>query len=205
MKAIGGIYWPDDVGEKWRHAFKHVKSLDFALRRCVAKGRLRTAVQAGGNIGLWPLALARSFARVVTFEPDAVSRACLARNVRSARVEVRPEAVGDAFGRADIVRASLGSHYVAPGTSVEVVPIDALAIDDLDLLQLDVEGSELAALRGAASTIARCRPAVVQVELREFSARYGATDAEVVAFLRSLGYREAARLPGNDVAFEEVA
>ena len=89
MIAIEGLYWPDDVGTKWRHSLRHVRSLEWAIARCK---RRRTAVQAGGNIGLWPRRLAHSFDRVITFEPDDISRECLACNVPS-NVEVRAEAL----------------------------------------------------------------------------------------------------------------
>ena len=56
--------------------------------------------------------------------------------------------------------------------SADTVPVvtldDELAdLDRLDLLKLDIEGGELSALRGAASTIARLRPTLV-VELNPF-------------------------------------
>lgn len=44
---------------------------------------------------------------------------------------------------------------------VSLLTIDAMGIDDLALLQLDVEGFELPVLRGAATTIERTRPLVV--------------------------------------------
>jgi FkbM family methyltransferase len=203
---VEGLWWPDDVAGKWRHALKHLHSLDWALQRLASRGRpMRTAVQAGGNVGLWPQRMAeRGFARVVSFEPDATCRACLARNV-SFRVQVRPEALGEARHPSGLRRASLGSHALVPGgEGVDVMPLDELCLTDVDLLQLDVEGYEWHALAGATETLARCKP-LVQVELREFTRSYGRSDREVTALLAAHGYRQVALQPGNDVVYEVPA
>jgi FkbM family methyltransferase len=200
MKRIRGYWWPDDVEQKWEHALRHVRSLEWALAHAQKTGRTRVAVQAGGNMGLWPRRMADVFLRVVTFEPDAESRACLVRNV-DARVEVCAEALGAEPGWCDIKHRSLGSHQVVGGADVPVTTIDALGLMELDFLQLDIEGYEWHALQGAAVTLARCRP-LVQLELRGFTEKYGASDAAVVAFLARFGYREVSRQRGNDVVFE---
>ena len=199
MIQIKDFWWPDDVGEKWRHSLKHVKSLEWSLARCA---RRRTAVQAGGNMGLWPRRMSEVFERVITFEPDAISHACLRRNTFDrANVQIRAEALGEAIARCSVQHRSLGSHQVTAGISVPMTTVDALGLDDVDLLQLDIEGYEWHALMGAVETIRRCRPQI-QVELRGFTEKYGSSDAAVQTLLASLGYREVTRQAGNDVVFE---
>lgn len=46
----------------------------------------------------------------------------------------------------------------APGYKVNLLTIDDLECERLDLAKLDLNGMELEALRGAAATLARCRP-----------------------------------------------
>lgn len=196
MTRIEGFYWPDDVGEKYRHALAHLGSLEWAMAACATR---RTAVQAGGNIGLWPKRLAEAFDQVYTFEPEPISRACLERNVFQ-NVIVSDAALGAAVGRCGIKRRSLGSHLVTEGDTVPVTTVDALALADLDFLQLDVEGYEWHALKGAVETIGRCHP-LIQVELRGFTDKFGQTDAEVRTLLATLGYREVAQRPGSDFVF----
>lgn len=201
MTEIHGLYWPDDIrASQCVHSLKHVRSLEWAIARCKQR---RTAVQAGGNIGLWPKRLAEFFARVITFEPDEVSRQCLFANVPPS-VEVHADALGSKAGTCDIQHKSLGSHEVVEGTSIPVVTIDDLGLDDLDFLQLDIEGCEWHALAGAVHTLVHCRP-LIQVELRNFTERYGKSDHEVRTFLSSLGYHEVSEQPGNDVVFEVAA
>lgn len=197
MIQIEGIWWPDDVGESWRHSLRHVGSIEWAIAHC----RLtRTAVQAGGNIGLWPRRLAQDFARVITFEPEPRSRACLLMNVPE-NVIVLPMALGASPGVCSIDARGLGSHSVTPGDDIEVTTVDALGLHDVDLLQLDIEGYECQALRGAYETLQRCRP-LVQVELRSFTERYGDTDDDLRQLLKELGYVQVAKQPGSDFVFE---
>lgn len=191
--------WPADTRESQKdHALNHVRSAELAISLCKQH---RTAIQAGGNVGLWPMRMARSFELVLTFEPEPVSRAVLAENVATlTNVSVRAEALGESHGACGISRRSLGSHNVTDGASVDIITIDSLGLYDVDLIQLDIEGYELRALRGAVETIRRCRP-VIQVELRGFTAKYGDSDEALIAFLAELGYREKARVPGADVVF----
>lgn len=200
MIQIQGVWWPDTVGETWRHAMEHAKSIEWAIAYCKRKG---VAVQAGGNIGLWPMRLSNFFDRVITFEPDTVSRACLQQNV-SGNVTVYSEALGDVAGACCIKHRGLGSHRVMDGQDVPVVTIDSLNLETVDFLQLDIEGYEWHALKGAEATIARCRP-VIQVELRDFTWKYGKTDYAVRCLLRDLGYTAVSSQPGSDFVFAQVA
>lgn len=197
MTKIEGLYFPDDVGTKWAHSIAHVGSLEWAMTACQHH---RVAVQAGGNVGLWPRRMAEVFATVYTFEPEPISRECLEQNVYK-NVIVSPAALGEKVGTCAIKRRSLGSHSVQDGDTVQVTTIDALNLEHLDLLQLDVEGYEWHALMGGLVTIARCHP-VIQVELRNFTEKYGHTDAEVTDILRSLGYECVTQRPGSDYVFK---
>jgi len=41
---------------------------------------------------------------------------------------------------------------------VSIIPLDALCLDNIGFMKIDVEGSELNVLKGAKETIERCRP-----------------------------------------------
>ena len=191
--------WPEGTRDSQKeHALHHLGSAELAISLC---RKHRVAIQAGGNVGLWPMRMARSFQRVITFEPEPVSRQCLSENVADfANVEVRGEALGESSGRCGIARRSLGSHNITDGEDCEVLALDSLGLIDVDLLQLDIEGYELRALRGAEATIRASHP-VIQVELRGFTEKYGDSDAGLIAFLAGLGYRERAKVQGSDVVF----
>lgn len=192
-----GLWWPDDVGEKWQHALKHVSSIEVGIEHCTTR---RTAIQAGGNVGLWPRRLAETFTRVFTFEPDDESRRCLVQNVPS-NVMVSALALGTHVGRCGFQHRSLGSHRVVEGgAGVGIMPIDDLGLYDVDFIQLDIEGYEYHALMGALRTIRSSHP-VIQVELRGFTEHFGRTDDDVLQLLRNLGYRQVATAPGSDFIF----
>lgn len=201
MIQIHGLWFPNDVGDKWQHALMHVKSLEWAIAHVRQR---RTAVQAGGNVGLWPRRLGAAFQRVITFEPDAVSRACLIENVPT-NVQVMDCALGAAAGACAVRHKGLGSHHVCDGDAIAMQTVDALALADLDFLQLDVEGYEWSVLKGAAETIDRCRP-LIQLELRPPQlARYDSRAVDVREWLAARGYREVSAQQGSDYVFAQVA
>ena len=192
------------VPEKDRHCFFAVLSeapdLGASLDLCK---EFRTAIQAGGNIGIYPAALAQRFARVYTVEPDAANFAALQINTSNQqKIIARRAAFGKERGRAAIDQIqpdNIGAHQIQLGDEFEVITIDSLGVTDCDLLQLDVEGSEHEALLGAIATIEASWP-VITLELKTLGERYGYTDADTINLLAGMGYEIADRV-NRDVIF----
>ena len=192
------------VPEKDRHCFFAVLSeapdLGASLDLCK---EFRTAIQAGGNIGIYPGALAQRFARVYTVEPDAANFAALQINTSNKqKIIARRAAFGKERGRAAIDQIqpdNIGAHQIQQGDEFEVITIDSLGVTDCDLLQLDIEGSEHEALLGAIATIEASWP-VITLEMNGLSARYGYTDADTINLLAGMGYEIADRV-NRDVIF----
>lgn len=169
------------------------------------------AVQAGGNLGVFPLVLAESFAAVYTFEPDPDNFAKLRANARAKNVHAYCAALGPEAGVCTLSRLrrkEQGSGHQHEGLvhvarvgegPTPVVTIDSFDLPVLDLIYLDIEGFELFALRGATATLARCRPVVV-VEINQNQRFMGLEPGEVAAFLQAQGYAVRATLK-NDVVF----
>ena len=82
-----------------------------------------------------------------------------------------------------------GSNLAPVGQPTTVVTIDSLGIDDLSVIQLDVEGSELAALQGAEAAINKSRPAILIEDNRK----------NCSGFLRGLVYQSAGAIPGLEI------
>ncbi|WP_410788749.1 FkbM family methyltransferase [Kribbella sp. C-35] len=142
-------------------------------------------LDVGANIGAHALTAAKRLrelggGRVIAFEPAADSAAKLgagaARN--DVQLEVVPAALGErrelatlrADSRYDEADAGVRSLY-GDGEVVQEVPVLRLddwarehELDRLDVVKLDIEGAELAALAGASRTIKRLRPRAVLVE-----------------------------------------
>ncbi len=176
------------------------------LRRWVRPGFV--AFDIGANIGTYTVPLSRLVGptgRVVAFEPNRPTFACLRHNVRQnrlANVVALRAAAGPHPGRAALVvtDANYGEVHLAPGVpaadqpGVTVTTVDTevarLGLERVDFIKLDVEGFELAALRGARDTLARTSDLVVQTEIvAAHAARYGFGLEELVAFFAELGYR----------------
>jgi FkbM family methyltransferase len=173
------------IGELERSAGRYQTEFSLFVRRILAPDAV--VIDGGAHIGVLSVLLAslcRS-GRVYAFEPGPGSRAHLVDNVAANHLDnvvVEDAALYDADG--EIVFAfdetyPAGSHVDAHGRSVRSVRLDSWAnargIERLDLLKLDVEGSELAVLDGAQETIRRFRPVAIiecnPVALRRFGGR----------------------------------
>jgi FkbM family methyltransferase len=173
------------IGELERSAGRYQTEFSLFVRRTLEPDAV--VVDGGAHIGVLTVLLAslcRS-GQVYAFEPGPASRGHLVDNVAANHLDnvvVEDAALYDADG--EIVFAfnetyPAGSHVDAEGRSVRSVRVDSWArargIERLDLLKLDVEGSELAVLAGAQETIERFRPvAIVECNppaLRRFGGR----------------------------------
>jgi FkbM family methyltransferase len=171
------------------------EDLDFALKHV---RRFAVALQAGGACGLWPVALARRFARVHTFEPDATNFACLEHNTRAwANITAVRGALGRNAGRValhldDCEANNCGAYYVDGTGDIPQYTIDDLRLERLDLLCLDVEGRELDVLCGATQTLRAYRP-VIMLECKDLPhmARWRVRADDAAAHLKALGWHLA--------------
>ncbi|MEU9122325.1 FkbM family methyltransferase [Streptomyces sp. NPDC048506] len=136
-----------------------------------------TAVDVGGWYGPWTQRLARRADRVVTIEPvphlarliasvapphvDVVSAAAT-DHAGCATLWLPPDGRGDR-GVSSLVRRELHSTAL----DVPCLPLDTLGLASVTLIKVDVDGAELAVLRGAECTIKRELPSLfVELETR---------------------------------------
>ena len=120
-------------------------------------------------------------------------------------MHVHAEALGRATGKAVLAVSgsdhpghnTIGGFSYAADARAYSVEVDVTSLDDfaaaqrltrLDLLKIDVEGSETAVLQGARESLRRFRPAVV-VEAYDPSLRQlGTSASELLQLLRDSGY-----------------
>lgn len=167
-----GISWRKDLGAWWPD-YDHapVKCMQFVRHGLPAVDRvahfcpqMRTAVQAGGHAGFWPIALAAKFGHVHTFEPERALFDCMVRNCTAPNVTMYRHGLGAANGTAAFKsHISAGSWRVdeAGEHQITLLTVDSLALEDCDAILLDIEGYEPQALDGARATIERCRPVIL--------------------------------------------
>ena len=161
------------VDPDYRHLAWNAEEYD-ALKRHTRDAA--TVLDIGANVGSYTLLFARwvgARGRVYAFEPGSSSRAGLERhlliNDLSDRVTVRAEAVTDRSGAAPFIDAGThGDNRLLPAARPDTTTVPVVSIDEFceaagvapDVIKIDIEGAELAALRGARRTIAARGPAL---------------------------------------------
>jgi FkbM family methyltransferase len=138
--------------------------------------------------------------RVITFEANPtvldVLRQNLTANGVAERVEVVPKALGDSTGRTRFYVSTGGemSSLFAPPVASMPVEVDVVRADEVvsgpvDVVKLDIEGGELAALRGMEGLFAAAPPRALFLECNPaLLERAGTSREELVAWLVAHGY-----------------
>lgn len=192
MKHECGYFWPDSDRICPELLTYEVLDLQKAIDKCKDT---RTVVQAGGNVGVYPAFLSMFFDRVWTFEPDRQNFACLMTNTSELpNIFAMPLALAEKVGEVGVRRypENCGATHITDGKGVITISLDQFELEDVDLIQLDVEGFEYLALLGAYETIMRFRP-VLMLEDRGHGDRYGSTSAVEWA-KTALHYKEIVRV-----------
>lgn len=135
------------------------------------------AIDVGAWWGPWTYWLSRWVSHVIAVEPQPRLAAFLER-VAGANVKVVNAALSDAPGSLTLTvpssrRGQDALASVEPGIEGETMTVPAHRIDDLaadgsvGFIKIDVEGHELAVLRGGEKVIERCAPALlIEIEQR---------------------------------------
>jgi FkbM family methyltransferase len=139
-------------------------------------GRGGIMIDVGAWYGPWSQRLARRADRLVALEPTA--RYHVLRQTLPANAHVVHAAASDHQGSGQLWTAGSGDGAEGLGsivrreihstaTEVQLIRIDDLGLSGVTFIKIDVEGHELAVLRGAADTIRADRPRLLlEVETR---------------------------------------
>ena len=193
---------PDVVNASW-------ESIEEVSYRAFAAEIRRGAVvfDVGAHFGTYTMIAARrggSSARVVAYEPSALTREYLGRHLRWNGIErqviVRPVCCGSSVGETRFfTRPGVpdGSNGILPADGLLETSSPVTRIDEEtrwlhlapDVIKIDVEGAELDVLEGAERTLATGRPRLfVSVHPRQLARRHLTPDA-VVGWLHERSYR----------------
>jgi FkbM family methyltransferase len=174
----------------------------FHLTRLLTRGSV--ILDVGANLGYYSVVLAKALAGdcvVYAFEPVGATFNRLVKHIALNGLEgvVRPLAlaVSSSAGSGRMVSPpdnSGAAHLVGSDglDETQVTTIDAFcaahALTNVQLIKLDVEGSEYAALRGARQLLRECRPTLM-VEVHPCTLkRSGVSADDLLALVRSYGY-----------------
>lgn len=186
MIEASGFHFPSAVDQDQLHKWLALAAdVDKALPYVQHRG---IAIDGGAHVGLWSARLAQHFQWVFAFEPVSENFACLQRNVPGNVIAVNA-ALGEREGLVSFVMEKYSvSHHIHRGetgkqlVTAAVTRIDEFELDNVGFLKLDVEGCELAALAGAATTIARNRP-LLHIEVKHIDRN------QLAAHMQRIHYR----------------
>jgi FkbM family methyltransferase len=169
-------------------------------------------VDLGANAGLLSMVASRAVGpegRVYSFEPSAREFARLKRHVEANRLHnVRAIrcAVSDRMGvlplrvaqRPHAGQNTIGASFGYDGVlldrveTVEATTLDAFVererLESVDLIKMDVEGSELRVLAGAENLLRNFRPAMIVEVVEPALSASGAASTAVIDAIRTAGY-----------------
>ncbi len=175
-------------------------------------------VDVGANEGIFTLlgaAMVGPSGAVHAFEPSPRERGRLTSNLELnglTNVRVHPVALGSTPRTASLsisdqehpghnTLGGFGYPETSEAYSVEVAVrtldqvVEREGLDRVDVMKIDVEGSETAVLQGAEETLRKFRPVII-VEAQEKSLReMGSSIQELIHLIRSHGYE--VRAPGS--------
>ena len=206
MKKVGNYWWPDHDKHWHPVAPSQLADLQNAMKYVKKAG---VAVQAGGNVGVWPKKMAEAFGVVYTFEPDPENFNCLTKNVQEHNVvkfnagladthkmiTVKPPVKNEEF--------NCGAYQTYEGGYIPTLRIDDLDLPGCDLIYLDIEGYELFALQGAKKTIEKYHP-VIALEQKPLPEMYGLLPDEATEYLVALhGYTVKERVHRDTILVKE--
>lgn len=160
-----------------------------------------TFVDVGCNIGAFSLNMARHVSKVISFEPNPRTLIYLRRNVELngfKNIEVVPTGLSDKAGEAELFIQSLGSssfhkhQQIGDSEKVQLTTLDEYLSPNresrVDILKVDVEGHEMACLKGAEKTIDRQDKMVIVLEMDANTFKAGYSKEDYMDFMNKKGF-----------------
>ncbi len=189
---LEGRKWKASSGIRFIKGTYEPKNVE-AIQKTVREDDI--AYDVGAHVGYFSVLMGDivgSGGQVIAFEPRGLNLGYLQRHVsvnNCDNIKIVSKALGDHSGHARLeTRTGSGTGYISDSgdEAVEITSIDELvesgALPPPTFLKIDVEGGEMAVLRGARKVIATQRP-------RMILATHGdEIDAECRALLREWNY-----------------
>jgi len=183
--------------ESYLEGNSHIKGEVWFLRSICEEGMV--ALDIGGNIGITAVTIAKEVGKrgkVYTFEPVLENFEVLERNLTInglKNVKALQLAVSDRVGRTDFYGSSIVPREDAQKTSVRTTNLDTFSnkenLERVDLINMDCDGSELSALKGAGRILRRNDVKVFCEVHHDFLENLGQSVQDIVEYLKALGFQ----------------
>ena len=205
--SCSGQLWPPATDEALENEI-------LPLFEAIASDNPKIAIDAGAAVGMFSIPLLKRFPDLVvfSFEPSFPQRVLLKRNLRRNAVAKRAEIIPICLW-AEAATVSFRTHgYLSGIKGVTSVPgmflakekVPACTLDSwweesgkphVNLLKMDIEGSETEAIAGAQGMLRQCRPLLL---IEAYHLRDGRRTFEAIAMtVASLGYEVREHQPGS--------
>lgn len=195
MKLCNDIWLPDGDAFFQNRGDYERADYDQVIQRCEQR---RTAIDCGAHVGYWSRRLAGDFERVHAFEPVPDHYECLVANTQDYdNITLHNVAVssvnGTVYMRQTVENSGMSTVSTEPTEiAVPMITVDSLAITDVDLIKIDVEGHEQNVLLGAQNTILQYEP-LLFVEILNSQVKH----TGVFDLLQHWGYQQILRVQEN--------
>jgi FkbM family methyltransferase len=216
LTAMGGVRLSGEIVERRKGLWWSLDPSDYVCRDLFWAGAKDAAqvnlilevmkpggvmFDLGANFGYYSVVVADALKQnciIHAFEPNPAALTRLRKNLALNHLHcVSSYGVGvwDCAGSTSVidVDGNSGAAHLVPGGKIPVVTLDGFckehAVNRLDVIKIDVEGSELRVLRGALRTLETLRPAILlELNSRALHAS-GASVEEILDLLDGLRYR----------------
>jgi FkbM family methyltransferase len=212
-----GKYWLPDAEKDWvieTILLGRIWDWDLVnyIERRICPGD--TILDIGANFGQMAVLFSKMVGydgSVHSFEADPFIHSVLEKNVREnncSNVTAHCMAVWDKDGEEiyypepDLEKFDCyGQYGIDPtantGQRLIGTTIDSLNLQKVDLMKIDVQGSDLRAMKGAVDTINRCKPIVIFEFEPMLTEKFGVTEHDYVQFMYSINYRQTHNIDFN--------
>ncbi|ACF14168.1 methyltransferase FkbM family [Chloroherpeton thalassium ATCC 35110] len=185
----------------------------FLKEKLLRKGDF--VIDCGAHHGLVSMMCAKAVGekgKVIAFEGLPKNTEIARKNVELnhiSNLEIRNQAVGEKSGKAKFVVSSNGA--IAKNNDFETVEVDVIALDDVfqnnppDVLKVDVEGAEVAALRGAKNILKTYPKIDLEIHCTEFDDRIASITSllNIIEMDKYTSYIQL-RIDGEIVEFDQA-
>ena len=209
FKECKGVIFPEyekkfhryltDEGQYQKFQIDIAMMLDSSRRNC--------AIDVGAHVGLISGYLGQKYKTILAFEPSSANRTCFSQNTKNrGNIILFPYALGmDTKIRSLLIHPdNSGGNSLEPtycenakiSETVEVRTLDSLIgsnqnFGNIDLIKIDVQGSETAVLKGSIETIKAHKPLIIyEAETKAV----GTDDEKRKDTLEALGYKMVAKI-----------
>lgn len=159
----------------------------------------KTIVEVGANIGNHVVFYEHFLNKenILAFEPEPNNYKLLCKNISFNTTFAYQLALGENYNKVNMIKRidnNSGSFITTNGNNVDMIPLDSLNLQNVTLMKIDTEGTELQVIKGAKETIRKCKPLIYA----EFE--HG---ENVNSYLYELGYVETAEFYWNNIKTSE--